>query len=94
MTWTDGRLTKDFVFVSATGTTNPDALFDARQADLKAFGRIETPGGIEKSQKTLLGDVLRGGRGIGQAVCSSKNHLSMPLKQQQECGLASAHQSE
>ncbi len=55
-----------------------------------AFGWIETPRGIEETQKALLCDVFRRGGGVGQAVCHSKNHLSMPLKQQHECGLASA----
>ena len=36
MTWADGRLIRDFVFVTAKGTANPDAMSDARQPDLKA----------------------------------------------------------
>jgi hypothetical protein len=36
VTWADGRLIRDFVFVTAKGTANPDAMSDARQPDLKA----------------------------------------------------------
>ncbi len=36
VTWADGRLVKDSVFVKAKGTTNPRALSDARQPNLKA----------------------------------------------------------
>jgi hypothetical protein len=36
VTWADGRLIRDFVFVTATGTSHPDAMSDARQPDLKA----------------------------------------------------------
>lgn len=36
VTWADGRLIKDFVFVTAKGTTNPDAMSDTTQPNLKA----------------------------------------------------------
>ncbi len=36
VTWADGRLIGDIVFVMAKGTANPDAMSDARQPDLKA----------------------------------------------------------
>jgi hypothetical protein len=36
VTWADGRLIRDFVFVAATGTANPDAKSDVRHPDLKA----------------------------------------------------------
>ncbi len=35
VTWADGRLIKDFVFVSAKGTVNPDVASHASQPDLK-----------------------------------------------------------
>lgn len=35
MTWADGPLIRNFVFVTAKGTANPDAMSDARQPDLK-----------------------------------------------------------
>jgi hypothetical protein len=36
VTWADGRLIRDFVFVTAKGVSNPDARADMRQPDLKA----------------------------------------------------------
>jgi hypothetical protein len=35
VTWADGRVIRDFVFVTAKGTANPAATSDARQADLE-----------------------------------------------------------
>jgi hypothetical protein len=36
VTWADGRLIRDLVFVTARGTANPDAKADVRQPELKA----------------------------------------------------------
>jgi len=36
VTWADGRLIKDFVFVKAKGSVNPSARCDTRQPDLKS----------------------------------------------------------
>jgi hypothetical protein len=36
VTWADGRLIQNFVFVTAKGTANPDAMSDTRQPDLKS----------------------------------------------------------
>lgn len=36
VTRADGRLIQDFVFVTAKGTANPDAMSDTRQPDLKS----------------------------------------------------------
>jgi hypothetical protein len=36
VTWADGRLIRDFVFVVAKGTVNPDAMSHTSQPDLKA----------------------------------------------------------